>query len=74
MNPKISVIILNDIFLCKVDTNQYNNNLMFAKFTSQCPFVSATCVFDERGTNVVNNIGMLLALHPPQIVTIVFQK
>jgi hypothetical protein len=76
----IRVAILNDIFHCKVLTNQYNNNLMFAKVASQCPFTSATCVLDERGTtcvvnergmNLVSNTRMMLVLHPPIIITII---
>jgi hypothetical protein len=35
------------------------------------PFTSATCVFNEGGMNLVNNTKILLASHPPQIVTII---
>jgi hypothetical protein len=44
---------------------------MFAKITFQCPFTSAICILDEGGMNLLNNTKMLLALHSPQIVTIV---
>jgi hypothetical protein len=55
----------------KVGTSQYDNNLMLAKVASQCPFVSATCIFSERGIDLVSNITMVLTLHLPNIVTII---
>jgi hypothetical protein len=44
---------------------------MLAKIASQCPFTSATCVFDEGSMNLVSNTRMLLASHPPEIISII---
>jgi hypothetical protein len=71
MNSIICATILNDIFHCKVGTSQLNNNLMLPKVASQCPFVSATCVFSERGTNLVSNTRIVLVLHSQNIITII---
>ncbi len=44
---------------------------MLAKVVSQCPFASATCIFGERGTNLISNTNIVLVLHPPNIITII---
>jgi hypothetical protein len=44
---------------------------MFVKVVSQCPFVSATYILDERGMDLVNNTKMVLVSHPPNIITII---
>jgi hypothetical protein len=44
---------------------------MLAKVASQCPFASAICIFDEKGTNLVSNTKMVLASHPQNIITII---
>jgi hypothetical protein len=44
---------------------------MFAKVVMQCPFANATCVLGERGMDFVSNTMMVLALHPPNIITII---
>jgi len=42
---------------------------MFAKVALQCPFISAICILGERDADLVNNTKMVLALHPPNIIT-----
>jgi len=44
---------------------------MFAKVALQFPFASATRILGERGTNLVSNTRMVLALQPPNIITII---
>jgi len=44
---------------------------MFAKVALQCPFTNATCVLSETGTDLVSNTMMVLALHPPNIITVI---
>jgi hypothetical protein len=44
---------------------------MLVKAVSQCPFASATYILGEKGMHLVNNTKMVLASHPPNIVTII---
>jgi hypothetical protein len=44
------------------------------KIASQCPFTNAICIFGERGMDLVSNARMVLALHPPNIITIITLK
>jgi hypothetical protein len=44
---------------------------MFAKVVSQCPFVIAICILDERGTDFVSNTKMVLSSHSPNTITII---
>ncbi len=57
--------ILNDIFFNEINTCKKNNNLMFAQFSMQCPFICATNIFGERKWDLLRHIWMLLASYHP---------
>jgi hypothetical protein len=44
---------------------------MPAKVALQCPFASVSFIFGEKGMDLVSNTRMVLALHPPNIITII---
>jgi hypothetical protein len=73
--PIPHAIIVDDIIANKVGGCQKNNNLVLAQMPMQCPFTCGGCIFNERKFRIVNDIGMGLIHHSPNInIVLTFQN